>query len=84
VLGVTSISIFRTISLIASILFGIEKVSEGFVPVGTLVKVPLITEIPEPLIYFTGGLDIKSDDICLELSALFALETDWEPEELNV
>jgi hypothetical protein len=70
-------------SLIASILFGILKFSVT-TAVDNLVKVPGITEIPEPLIYFIGGLDIKSDVICLELSALFALETDWEPEELNV
>jgi hypothetical protein len=68
-------------------LFGILKFSVNIAapaPLGNLVKVPGITEIPEPFIYFIGGLDMKSDVICLELSALFALETDWEPEELNV
>jgi hypothetical protein len=72
----------------ASMLFGIRNVSTLKIPelseYGKDASVPLITVVPDPLIYFNGGLDMKSDVICLELSAELVLVTDCDPEELKV
>jgi hypothetical protein len=69
-------------------LFGILKVSTSVTPGlkfdGKFFIDPFIKDIPEPFIYFIGHLDIKSEVICLELSALLALHTDCDPDELNV
>jgi hypothetical protein len=51
---------------------------------GKVESVPLITVVPDPLIYFNGGLDMKSEVICLELSAALDLVIDCDPEELKV